>query len=110
MNLQEQYKRLFKGRVGTTDKKLVTEAIKFRTESGLDEKDFQDTVLMIHKGATGGDEMVDEIGDELGDFYDAIHSSGNKELIEAYAELREAQYEDPDFQAEAAQALLDIIG
>ena len=27
MNLQEQYNRLFKGRVGTTDKKLLREVI-----------------------------------------------------------------------------------
>ena len=64
---------------------------------------------MILKGATAGDEMVDEIADELGDFYDAVYESGDKALIQAYNELRELQYDEPEDQAKAAAILLKLI-
>ena len=106
--LKENFKRfLGNSNAGYFGKGNLNE---FRTESGQDQKDFMDAVEMIYQGAKAGDEMVDEIGDELGDFYDAVQASGDKALINAYADLRELQYDEPEDQAAAAEELLKILG
>jgi hypothetical protein len=54
--------------------------------------------------------MTDDITDELGDFYDGVYDSNDTELIQVYDDLRGTIDGTPPEQADAAQALLDIIG
>jgi hypothetical protein len=102
ISLQETYKRLFKGRPSSNDKKIFNENIQ-------SDEDFKDTVAYIAAEAANGENMTDQITDELGDYYDDVYDSGDKELIKAYNRLRELIDEPADDQAEAAQALLALL-
>ena len=77
---------------------------------GIDIKDFRDAVETIADGAGGGENMTDDIVDELGDFYDGVYDSNNQKLIDAYDDLRSTVDGEPNDQAEAANKLLNVIG
>ena len=55
------------------------------------------------------DQMVDEINDELGDFFDAVMKQPNDKIKNAYANLRSQMYEPAEKVAEAAKVLLDLL-
>ena len=104
---------------GTFDKEVAINAEKNKTQKkrqtgisipGIDIKDFRDAVETIADGAEGGENMTDDIVDELGDFYDGVYDSNNQKLIDAYDDLRSTVDGEPNDQAEAANKLLDVIG
>ena len=76
----------------------------------LKNKDFRNVVETIADGAGDGENMTDDIVDELGDFYDRVYDSNDQKLIDAYDDLRSTIDGEPDEQAEAANKLLDVIG
>ena len=76
----------------------------------LKNKDFKDAIETIADGAADGENMTDDIVDELGDFYDGVYDSNNQKLIDAYDDLRSQVDGEPNDQAEAANKLLDVIG
>ena len=73
-------------------------------------QDFIEVVQIIRDESSDGRNMTDDITDELGDFYDGVYDSNDTELIQVYDDLRGTIDGTPPEQAEAAQALLDIIG
>jgi hypothetical protein len=76
----------------------------------LKNKDFRDAVETIADGAGDGENMTDDIVDELGDFYDGVYDSNDQKLIDAFDDLRSTVDGEPNDQAEAANKLLDVIG
>ena len=76
----------------------------------LKNKDFRDAVETIADGAGDGENMTDDIVDELGDFYDGVYDSNDQKLIDAYDDLRSTVDGEPNDQAEAANKLLAVIG
>ena len=104
---------------GTFNMEVATNAIakskkssSFKKPKGdiLKNKDFIEVVEIIADGAEGGENMTDDIVDELGDFYDGVYDSNDQELIDAYDDLRSTIDGEPNEQAEAANKLLDVIG
>ena len=71
---------------------------------------FKDAVEYIYDQASDGNNMTDDITDEMGDFYDDVQSSTDKDIKDAYSELRRTIDGEPEEQAEAAEALLDLLG
>jgi len=103
MNLRKKYKQLFKGKISSNDVKLISENI-------AADKEFKETVGMIYQGAMGGNQMVDEINDELGDYYEDVMKSPNDKIKNAFANLRSQMYEPAENVAGAAKELLDLLG
>jgi len=102
MNLRKKYKQLFEGKISSNDAKLLKENI-------AADKDFKDAVQYIYDQASAGNNMTDDITDEMGDFYDDIQSSTDKDIKDAYGELRGTIDGEPEEQVEAAKALLDLL-
>lgn len=48
-----------------------------------------DVLQSIYNGALEGEEMIDDIADELGDYFDDVKQSGDRTLIRAYRLVRE---------------------
>lgn len=100
--LKEQYARLFKGRVSSNDAKLIKENLR-------SDQDFKDAVSYIYTETGAGDNLTDDIVDEMGDFYDDVYNSNDEELITAYDNLRSQVDGTPEEQNAAAQALLQLL-
>ena len=71
---------------------------------------FIEEVTVILNGALDDDLMTDNIVDELGDFYDEVYDSGDRNLIRLYDNLRSSQDTDCIQIAKAAKRLLDYLG
>lgn len=69
----------------------------------------QSTIEDILSGAQQGQDMTDNIADELGDHFDAVQNSGDKTLQQAYSIVRDAADTSPEEQAQAAQAALEML-
>ena len=74
------------------------------------DQEFKDAVEYIYDQASDGNNMTDDITDEMGDFYDDVQSSTDKDIKDAYSELRSYIDGRPEEQAEAAKVLLDLLG
>jgi hypothetical protein len=70
---------------------------------------FIEEVTVIRDGALDDDLMTDNIVDELGDFYDDVYDSGDRNLIRLYDNLRSSQDTDCIQIAKAAKRLLDYL-
>lgn len=79
-------------------------------ENVKDNQEFKKTVMYIFKGAVRGEDMTDDIVDELGDFYDEVYSSGDPKLIRLYNQLRSVSDDEPQNQAKQAGSLIQYIG
>jgi len=101
MNLRKKYKQLFEGRIRSNDNILLSEDL--RSDEALIH-----SVENIYNGASDGQDMTDDIIDDLGDFYDKVQDSNDEELIDAYSELRD-QADNKGGQENAAAALLDLL-
>ena len=77
--------------------------------TAADLKDFKRDVMYVFKGASKGQNMTDEINDELGDYFEKIRLSKNKELKKAYNNLRGQIDGTVAKQAKYAKALLDLL-
>ncbi len=83
MNLQENYKRLFKGRIGSNDSKLISEA-KYKVEvistisRGMDtaEEKMFSGVMTAANLQDLKQQLVDEYSDGMFDIEDVIEDSG----------------------------------
>jgi len=73
------------------------------------DKDFRNAVQYIYDQASTGNNMTDNITDEMGDFYDDVQASTDKNIKDAYSELRSYIDAEPEEQAEAAKILLDLL-
>jgi hypothetical protein len=94
---------------GTFDVDAAKNLKKRKRKPALDKDALADVVMKIADDAGGGRDMTDDIIDELGDFYDAVQKSRNKKLIDAYDDLRSTSDGEPNDQAEAAEALLNLL-
>lgn len=70
----------------------------------------RDTIKDIYNGASRGEDMTDNIADELGDYFDAVQNSADVYLKKAYIMMRDAADADPASQATAAKKALDLLG
>jgi hypothetical protein len=77
--------------------------------TAADLKDLKRDVMYVFKGASKGENMTDEINDELGDYFEKIRLSKNKELKRAYNNLRGQIDGSVTKQAKYAKALLDLL-
>ena len=68
MNLKEQYKKLFKGRIGSNDKKLLKEAYNIRIAGK--EVDVENAVIGGVEGSQGPDDGTVDAYFESADFVD----------------------------------------
>ena len=61
--------------------------------------------------AQSGEDVTDTIADELGDYFDDVQASGNKDLQKVYAFVREKLPDiSPEQQAKGLQKALDYLG
>ena len=84
-------------------------------EAGI-ENDLRDRVLAvletIYKGAVAGEEMIDDVADELGDHFTAVKSSGDKTLKQAYGLMRDEGQEaegNPQLMASIAKKAIGML-
>lgn len=77
--------------------------------SASDLKSFKRDVMDVFKNASKGKDMTDTINDELGDYFEKIKLSKNKELKNAYNKLRGEMDGSVTNQAKYAKALLDLL-
>ena len=84
-------------------------------ERGMKESDddlvgmVQSTIEDILSGAQRGQDMTDNIADELGDYFDAVQNSRDETLQQAYSMVRDAADTSPEDQAQAAQSALEML-
>ncbi len=86
-------------------------------EGGSDHEDeysIQSAVLdvlnHIHDGALSGEEMIDYLADELGDYYDEVEQSGDEMLMRAYRLAREEGADAEGDPERMAQVMGQAIG
>ena len=79
------------------------------SENIKSDPNFIEEVTVILNGALDDDLMTDNIVDELGDFYDDVYDSGDRNLIRLYDNLRSSQDTDCIQIAKAAKRLLDYL-
>lgn len=96
-------------------KNLLAENMKRFGTKNLNEdiktnSNFIETVQSILDGARAGDNMIDNILSELGDFYNDVHNSNDAQLKRLYTQLRMAADESPEIQAEYADVLVKYLG
>lgn len=78
--------------------------------SDLDKKSLKKDVTYIFNMASKGEDMTDEIIDELGDYFELIQDTNDQKLIDAYEELRSfADSGDVMSQAKSAKKLMAIL-
>ena len=77
--------------------------------TAADLKAFKRDVMDVFKNASKGNDMTDTINDELGDYFEKIKLSKNKELKNAYNKLRGEMDGSVTNQAKYAKALLDLL-
>ena len=66
----------------------------------------------IYTGAMAGEEMIDDVADELGDYYDDVQTSGDKNLQMAYSLVREKGADaegDPQLMASIAKKAIQML-
>ena len=85
-------------------KKTINESL-----PAQDHEYLKDNVTDILAGAAAGDDMTDNIIDELGDSYDAVYDSGDSKLIKAYDKLRGTSDGPVAAQQKAAAVLLKML-
>lgn len=80
---------------------------------GSDENSTRKLVLDVLKDmlphAQAGENVVDNIADELGDYYDQVIDSGDHKLKQVYAAIRELDSEDPREQVLVIKAAIDEL-
>jgi hypothetical protein len=72
-----------------------------------------DVLQTIYDGASAGEEMIDTVADELGDYYDEVEQSGDSELMKAYRFAREEGAEaegNPEMMANVVQQAMSVLG
>lgn len=79
------------------------------SENIKSDPNFIEEVTVILNGALDDDLMTDNIVDELGDFYDDVYDSGDRNLIRLYDNLRSSQDTDCIQIAKSAKRLLDYL-
>ena len=93
---------------------------KFKDTSSIEEaglgNDLRDHVLAvletIYKGAVAGEEMIDDVADELGDHFTAVKRSGDKTLKQAYSLMRQEGGEaegNPQLMASIAKKAIGML-
>jgi hypothetical protein len=103
MNKQE-FKQLIREEI----RKVLKEASDL-TFTAQDKKHFKSEVMHIYKNASQGNDMTDEINDELGDYFEKIEASKDSKLKKAYGNLRGEIDGSVTKQAKYAKALLDLL-
>jgi hypothetical protein len=79
------------------------------TFTAQDKKDFKSEVMNVFKGASKGQNMTDEINDELGDYFEKISFGKDAKLKKAYLNLRGEIDGSVAKQAKYAKELLDLL-
>ena len=103
-------------RVSAMEQQLMAEYKKFINENMYDEPedDLRSSVLeilkQIYDGAKSGEDMIDNVADELGDFYDEVEQSGDETLMKAYRLAREEGTESEGDPERMAQVMGQAIG
>lgn len=77
--------------------------------SSANKRELKTAVMVIATSAAQGNDMTDNIIDELGDFYNAVYKTNDDKLISAYDELRATADGNAKVQAKAATALLAML-
>jgi hypothetical protein len=77
--------------------------------SSANKRELKTAVTVIATSAAQGNDMTDNIIDELGDFYNAVYKTNDDKLINAYDELRATADGNAKLQAKAATALLAML-
>ena len=68
-----------------------------------------DILEKIYFEASGGEDMTDDITDELGDYFDQVRQSQDPELQMAYEEMRDRADAKPEEQAWVALAGIRLL-
>ncbi len=97
----------------------ISAAEKAQKEKGVAESTSADlrsavyeVILEIYKGAKDGDEMIDTVADELGDYFDAVQNSDDEVLKKAYAYVRNKgadAEDDPELMAQIAFKAIQFL-
>jgi len=69
-------------------------------------------IEVIYQGALAGEEMIDDVADELGDYFTDVRRSGDKTLKQAYSLMRDEGMEaegDPQLMASIAKKAIDML-
>jgi hypothetical protein len=77
--------------------------------SSSDKKYLKDIVMPIADGLASGEDMTDDIIDELGDLYDAVYATNDSVLIKAYDDLRSSADMGIPAQKKAVTAFMKIL-
>ena len=80
------------------------------------EHELRDNVLAvlknIYNGSMAGEYMIDDVADELGDYFTAVKRSGDKTLKQAYSLMRDEGMEaegDPQLMASVAKKAIGML-
>jgi hypothetical protein len=66
----------------------------------------------IYNGAQAGEDMIDNVADELGDYFNDVKRSKNQTLRKAYQLMRQQGVEaegDPEMMAQIAKQAIDML-
>jgi hypothetical protein len=106
--------------MAVTFESLMAEYRKFLGEGMSDHEDelslrtsVLDVLQTIYDGASAGEEMIDTVADELGDYYDEVEQSGDQELMKAYRFVREKGADaegNPEMMAKIVQQAMSVLG
>lgn len=99
-----------------SDKWLEKERAKMAAKKGVTEGTSKElrlavyqVILDIHFGAKYGDEMIDTVTDELGDYFDDVQASGDPILQKVYAYVRQEGAEAEGDPARMDRVALNAI-
>ena len=115
MNLQEQYKRLFKARVGATDKKILREYEEYRPgkvmPSYKDDEWLKAAKWVAEYGvhSFGENDYREELRYDFRPETKLVKKHADPEVISLWTDLIKSSSKGPKAQLAAAQALLDIL-
>jgi hypothetical protein len=106
--------------MAVTFESLMAEYRKFLGEGMSDHEDelslrtsVLDVLQTIYDGASAGEEMIDTVADELGDYYDEVEQSGDQELMKAYRFVREKGADaegNPEMMAKVVKQAMSVLG
>lgn len=71
-----------------------------------------DAIKTIYSGAVAGDDMIDNLADEVGQFYDKVEGSGDKQLQQAYSFMMDNGQEaegNPEQMAQIARQAMKML-